>query len=212
MYFGTCTLDAVCFYGCCCLWSVLYCFSLSRNLWLTASSRSLARVATSFSQPWAGIPDPGNSREYRPPIPIPKVGNGIFHSHSRSRKREWNFMEFSFPFLFPKIGLELVIPVPVTGNGTSKSGKVPFLETSCISGKVKANIWFNIKELLWIHSIELSLFRQISAQTNSARQIQIKSSKHIRFKLTHVFQIFADWSCESKYKSLASNWYKSQLS
>ena len=44
-----------------------------------------------------GIPDPGNSREYRPPIPVPKVGNGICHSHSRSRKWEWNF-PFAFPF------------------------------------------------------------------------------------------------------------------
>ena len=57
------------------------------------------------------IPDPGNSREYRPPIPVPKVGNGIFHSHSRSRKWEWNFMEFSFPF--PKIGLEFSTWIPV---------------------------------------------------------------------------------------------------
>jgi len=98
-------------------------------------------------QPWAGIPDPGNSREYRPPIPVPKVGNGIFHSQSRSRKWEWNF-SLSFPF--PKMGMEfygIFIPVPVTGNGTSKSGKVPFLGTSCISGKVKAN-WIGWMDLL----------------------------------------------------------------
>merc|ERR1712243_329974 len=49
----------------------------------------------------------GISREYRPPIPVPKFGNGIFHSHSRSRKWEWNFMEFSFPF--PKMGVEFAI-------------------------------------------------------------------------------------------------------
>merc|ERR1712074_446228 len=61
------------------------------------------------SQDFPGIP--GNSREYRPPIPVPKVGNGIFHSHSRSRKWEWNFMEFSFPF--PKIGLEFSTWIPV---------------------------------------------------------------------------------------------------
>merc|ERR1712105_434797 len=63
------------------------------------------------SQDFPGIP--GNSREYRPPIPVPKVGNGIFHSHSRSRKLEWNFLLgfpfpkngngiFHFPFPFPK--------------------------------------------------------------------------------------------------------------
>ena len=63
------------------------------------------------SQDFPGIP--GNSREYRPPIPVPKVGNGIFHSHSRSRKWEWNFMEFSFPFPFPKIGLEFSTWIPV---------------------------------------------------------------------------------------------------
>ena len=128
----------------------------------------LENLTSGWWQPWAGIPDPGNSREYRPPIPVPKVGNGIFHSQSRSRKWEWNF-SLSFPF--PKMGMEfygIFIPVPVTGNGTSKSGKVPFLGTSCISGKVKANIWFNIKELLWIHSIELSLFRHCSPCSDTA--------------------------------------------
>ena len=65
-----------------------------------------------------GILDPGNSREYRPPIPVPKDGNGSFHSHSRVRKREWNFHYRSHS---RKLGMELVIPVHVTGNGTSKS-------------------------------------------------------------------------------------------
>ena len=63
-----------------------------------------------------GILDPGNSREYRPPIPVPKVGNGIFHSHSRSRKWEWNFhsrsrsrkLDWNFPLGFP---------FPKNGNG-----------------------------------------------------------------------------------------------
>ena len=80
-----------------------------------------------FANYWvhiAGVSGNSRSREYRPPIPVPKVGNGIFHSHSRSRKWEWNFhnrsrsrkleMEFStwipvpeiwewnLPFPFPK--------------------------------------------------------------------------------------------------------------
>merc|ERR1712105_106308 len=78
--------------------------------------------------PDAGVS--GNSREYRPPIPVPKVGNGIFHSHSRSQKWEWNFRNRSRS-RSRKLRMEIVIPVPATGNGISKSG----IETGSIVGK-----------------------------------------------------------------------------
>ena len=114
-------------------------------------------------------------------IAISQEFPGIPSSNSRPESREWNF-SLSFPF--PKMGMEFftLIPVPENGNGilwnfhsrsrylewNIKVGKSTFLGTSCISGKVKANIWFNIKELLWIHSIELSLFRHCSPCSDTA--------------------------------------------
>ena len=79
------------------------------------------------------FPSRKSGMEFSTPNPVPENGNGIFHSHSRSRKWEWNFMEFSFPF-------------PLPGMEHQSREKYLFLGTSCISGKVKANILFNIKD------------------------------------------------------------------
>ena len=63
---------------------------------------------------WAGIPVPDHSREYRPPIPVPKVWEWVFHSNSRSQKLGMlfsipvpvpNIREYNFPFPFPLAGM-----------------------------------------------------------------------------------------------------------
>ena len=65
----------------------------------------------SIKQGWAGIPVPGHSREYRPPIPVPENWEWFFHSRSRSQKlgmlffipvpKIWEWVE-QFRFLFLK--------------------------------------------------------------------------------------------------------------
>ena len=70
-------------------------------------------LVTRMLQGWAGIPVPDHSREYRPPIPIPKVWEWVFHSRSRSQKLGMQFSipvpkiwECNFPFPFPLPGLD----------------------------------------------------------------------------------------------------------
>merc|ERR1711894_385630 len=52
-------------------------------------------------QGWAGIPVPGHFREYRPTIPVQKVGNEFSTRIPVPENWEWNF---PLAFSFPKIG------------------------------------------------------------------------------------------------------------
>jgi len=45
------------------------------------------------------FPSRNLGREFSTRIPVPEIGNGIFHLHSRSRNWEWNFLVNSREFL-----------------------------------------------------------------------------------------------------------------
>ena len=64
-------------------------------------------------QGWAGIPVTNHSREYRLPIPLPKVWELVFPSCSRSQKLGMLYFipvlkirECNFPFPFPLVGMD----------------------------------------------------------------------------------------------------------
>ena len=64
-------------------------------------------------QGWAGIPVPGHSREYRPPVPVPENWEWFFHSRSRSQKLG---MLFFIPVPVPKIwDCNFQFPFPLPG-------------------------------------------------------------------------------------------------
>ena len=85
----------------------------------------LSITSVSPNQGWAGIPVPDHSREYRPPIPVPKVWEWVFHSRSQ------------------KLGMLFSIPVPIPKIWESNF-RFPFDTNECpniYSRPIYSNIW-----------------------------------------------------------------------
>ena len=85
------------------------------NLRLRVANMHILTRSCGAYQGWAGIPVPGHSREYRPPIPVPENWEWFFHSRSRSQKLGMLFFipvpvpkiwECNFPFPFPLPGMD----------------------------------------------------------------------------------------------------------
>ena len=85
------------------------------NLRLRVANMHILTRSCGAYQGWAGIPVPGHSREYRPPIPVHENWEWFFHSHSCPQKLEMLFFipvpipkiwECNFPFLFPLPGMD----------------------------------------------------------------------------------------------------------
>ena len=81
-------------------------------------------------------------REYQPPIPVPKFGNGIFHSHNCSRM---SAMEFSIRIPIPEIW-EWNLPFPFPSDLRSLE-HLPFkkiLKSQLCSSAIKLLINLNV--------------------------------------------------------------------